>query len=778
MCQLKFEREVNDMQNKCGVWPALIVGALAQGVFAGETAESTRTQTAEADLNEALPSVEVAESVEKAATFSGSTSVIDKQTLERDQVFTVNEALRKAPGVYVRDEEGFGLRPNIAFRGQNPFRSTKVLFLEDGIPFNFAPYGDNDIYYHPPIERYDGIEIYKGADLTQFGPQTINGAINYLTPKVPTTPGGFVSFTGGNRDYLNGHARYGGMVKNVQGLDAVGGVVDYIHKEGMENRDNTFAVVDDANLKSIIDFDARNRLTLRGDFYHQDEQGAAFGLTDAEYRKLGARYNPDKNASFINDRWSTSATYEHNFNKDVTLETSFYWSAYERNWWRQQNQFPTENQCSSLGIANYVQNRENGIAVDMNDCNYNIGRKRNYETWGIAPTLHAKHDLFGVESHLDAGFRAHFENQYRRQIQGSSPTARDGTLLENNQRFADAYSGFFQNQFIWGNWTATPGVRVESVSYQRKDVRTGIAGGNGMTEILPSFAVTYSPIDQATLFFGIHRGFAPPRVEDSVNNANGAAVEIGPEISWNAEFGVRARPARGVKAEVTYFHNDFDTLTALGTVGGVDTPVAQGKALYDGLELMARADLGDVFGWAHNPYAQVAYTWLPTAETTSPFHCLTDSGQATGSSQNATFTRFCPGGNVFGSAAGKRAPYAPENLLTATLGYSHASGFDAHLEAVFVGEQFADFMNLNSAGDLPLDVGTTAQRNALIKSGQFGKINDYVVVNFASSYKVRKDLTLFVSMKNMLDNTYIVDRVRGIQPGAPRLVQAGFKYEF
>lgn len=66
----------------------------------------------------------------------------------------------------MRDEEGFGLRPNIAFRGQNPFRSTKVLFLEDGIPFNFAPYGDNDIYYHPPVERYDGIEIYKGADLT------------------------------------------------------------------------------------------------------------------------------------------------------------------------------------------------------------------------------------------------------------------------------------------------------------------------------------------------------------------------------------------------------------------------------------------------------------------------------------------------------------------------------------------------------------------------------------------------------------------------------------
>ncbi len=35
-----------------------------------------------------------------------------------------------------------------------------------------------------------------------------------------------------------------------------------------------------------------------------------------------------------------------------------------------------------------------------------------------------------------------------------------------------------------------------------------------------------------------------------------------------------------------------------------------------------------------------------------------------------------------------------------------------------------------------------------------------------------------MAMKNMLDDTYITDRVSGIQPGAPRLVQAGFKCEF
>jgi len=35
-----------------------------------------------------------------------------------------------------------------------------------------------------------------------------------------------------------------------------------------------------------------------------------------------------------------------------------------------------------------------------------------------------------------------------------------------------------------------------------------------------------------------------------------------------------------------------------------------------------------------------------------------------------------------------------------------------------------------------------------------------------------------VALKNLLDETYIVDRTRGILPGAPRLVQAGFKVNF
>lgn len=83
-------------------------------------------------------------------------------------------------------------------------------------------------------------------------------------------------------------------------------------------------------------------------------------------------------------------------------------------------------------------------------------------------------------------------------------------------------------------------------------------------------------------------------------------------------------------------------------------------------------------------------------------------------------------------------------------------------------------MNLQSGLDHPNGANSV---EAL--SGQYGKIQGYAVFNFASTYKkVYEGFNLFVSVKNLLDNQYISDHVRGILPGSPRLIQTGFKYDF
>ncbi|MBD0327294.1 MAG: TonB-dependent receptor plug domain-containing protein, partial [Pyrinomonadaceae bacterium] len=152
----------------------------------------------------------IAGTPEVAERIPGSVEVLDQQLLETSRVFTSSEALRKAAGINVRDEEGFGLRPNIGIRGLNPTRSTKVLLLEDGIPLTYAPYGDNASYYHPPIDRFESVEILKGSGQILYGPQTVGGVINYITRNPPAKPSGSLMLVGGNRDYFNGHVNYGG----------------------------------------------------------------------------------------------------------------------------------------------------------------------------------------------------------------------------------------------------------------------------------------------------------------------------------------------------------------------------------------------------------------------------------------------------------------------------------------------------------------------------------------------------------------------------------------
>jgi Fe(3+) dicitrate transport protein len=51
--------------------------------------------------------------------------------------------------------------------------------------------------------------------------------------------------------------------------------------------------------------------------------------------------------------------------------------------------------------------------------------------------------------------------------------------------------------------------------------------------------------------------------------------------------------------------------------------------------------------------------------------------------------------------------------------------------------------------------------------------------NATGNYRVEQmRTTFFITVKNLFDRTYIADRSRGILPGSPRLLQAGFKFRF
>ncbi|MBD0326203.1 MAG: TonB-dependent siderophore receptor, partial [Pyrinomonadaceae bacterium] len=666
----------------------------------------------------------------------GSVEILGAEQLERSRVFSTSEALRKAAGVNVRDEEGFGLRPNIGVRGLSPTRSTKVLLLEDGIPFTYAPYGDNASYYHPPVDRFETIEVLKGSGQIVYGPQTVGGVINYVTRNPPQKPAGSLTLTGGNRDYFNGHANYGGT------WGSTGLLFDYTRKQGEGARDNTRSGLNDFNFKSISTLGARQALTLKFNYYGEDSNVTYSGLRENEYR-ANPRGNPFRNDFFYGDHFGASATHAFIFNNNVVLTTNIYGSYFKRHWWRQSsnsgqrpNRLNADPDCRSM--------------ADLNTTCGNEGRLRKYYFVGAEPRLHVTHKLFGIRNEADFGFRAHYETQQRRQENGDLPTSRSGLLVENNERRNQAYSGFAQNRFIFGHWTITPGFRIEHIEYQRTNRLAngglGASGRTDLTHIIPGLGISYSPTPKLVVFAGAPRGFAPPRTEDIINNTTGGVIELDPELSWNYEIGVRSTPTNGVNLEATFFRLDYQNqIVPASLAGGVGATLTNGgETLHQGLELTGRINSGAIARTPHNFYLRTAYTFLPTAKFTG-----------TRLSSVSGFT------NV--SITGNRLPYAPEHMLNATIGYAHPTGFDALLEAVYVARQFSD--DLNTITPSP--------------DGQRGLIPSYTIWNATANYNVESmHTTFFVTVKNVFDHLYIADRSRGIIPGPPRLVQAGFKFNF
>jgi Fe(3+) dicitrate transport protein len=674
---------------------------------------------------------EIAGSHETLRRLPGSVDVLERDTLERSRVFTTNEALRKLPGVHVRDEEGLGLRPNIGIRGINPTRSNKVLLLEDGIPLTYAPYGDNASYYHPPIERFSRVEIMKGGAQIAYGPQTVAGVINYVTPTPPAEPAGSITLTGGNRNYFNGHASYGASVGRS------GFLLDYMRKQSDGARENVESKLNDVNGK-VVTAAGRHMLTFRGNYYSEDSNITYSGLRTDEYL-VNPRANPFRNDFFYIDRYGTSGTHALPINGNAVVTTNVYYSSFRRHWWRQSsnsNERPNDASDPNCG----------GMANLDTTCG-NQGRLRQYHTWGVEPRLRVQHRAFGVSSETDFGVRAHFERQDRRQENGDTALARTGLLVEDNLRTNDAYSGFVQNRFLLAGWTITPGVRLEHVRLERTNrlanAGAGVTGASELTRLVPGVGVSHASGDALTWFAGVHRGFAPPRTEDVISNSGGA-IDLDPELSWNYELGVRTMVTPGARLDATLFVMDYENqIVPASLAGGVGALLTNGgETLHRGLEVAGKLDTAPLTDSRHNVFVRTAYTFVPVSRFTG--------------------TRFSSvSGFSTTSVTGNRIPYAPTHLATIGGGYAHPAGFDVGLEAVHTGEQFGD--DLNTVVSTP--------------NGQRGLLPGYTLWNLAMNMDVQR-ARFFFAVKNLLDDVFIVDRSRGILPGTPRLVQAGVTVRF
>ncbi|MFN3229623.1 MAG: TonB-dependent receptor family protein, partial [Asticcacaulis sp.] len=599
---------------------------------------------------------------------AGSSHIVDYTDLSRSRVLTVNEALRQVPGIYARDEEGLGLRPNIGVRGLAPSRSTKVLQLEDGLPLSYAPYTDNASYSTPPFRRFVRIETLKGASQVRFGPNTVGGVINFITPSAPETFGGDVFVAGGSRGYQELDLKIGGPVFG--DLRAIGHA-NSTRSDGV--RDNTTLKTSDVWGKLEGKIAENHAISVRVGHATEDSQLTYSGLTAVEYA-VDPRQNPFRHDSFKIKRTTAALTHNWTLSDSLSLKTAAYSLWFDRDWWRQSS--------NSAQRPNDASDPTCGGMANLNTTCGNEGRLREFNTYGLETRLTWTGSLLGAETVLEAGLRHQRERQNRVQLNGDRPDSRssgtsvNGGLKEHNLRYGKANAAFVSASLTWDRLTLTPGVRFEQVDYTRTNRMNNTTGKTDISEVIPGLGFSWAVNDQAYVYGGVHRGFAPPRAEDIISGTGGV-VDIDAEESVNWELGYRSAVTPGLFWDINAFRMDFDNQVIPASVaGGVGATLTNGgKTRHQGVELALKGslkDMGVIQG--DDVFFRSALTWLPEAEFTG-----------TRRSSVSGFSAV--------SVSGNRLPYAPEWMASAAVGYSFGTHTDVQLEVQHTGEMFTDDLN-------------------------------------------------------------------------------------
>lgn len=603
---------------------------------------------------------------------AGSSTIITQETLEKTQPLSLQDALRKTPGIHGVETDGYGFYPRITIRGIGSDMSRKVLLLEDGAPIALGPYTDPSAYYHPPVERMERIEILKGSGSIAHGPSNIGGVINYIT-KQPRD-GANIVMSAGNFGYNSLLAEYG-IVEDDYSFS-----ISALKKEGDGWRDMAFDAKD-VVVKGALNINDNNTIGVKLTHYEHDAAHTYLGLSQKEYEEDYTQ-NKAKNDMMYVDRDGVDLTHQYVADSGFSLKTLAYYNKVTRDWWRQNNSF-------------------NATTGEYDMSATSEGRLRNFEVLGIDSRALVAFDTAGMENNAEVGVKLHTEtmdnkrgrtsNQYEYDIN----TALNNSdyyngIRENDERKAEAITVFAQDAIsVTEDTVVTPGVRVEKYEQTRNiaswggGVPTPTSTTTDNTEFIPGLGVTHKFTKEANLFAGVHKGFSPPRVQDAVTN-DGDAVELEAERSTNYELGLRGAIASG-HYEVTYFRLDFENQIAADSFSGGGLTNA-GSTLNQGLEFAGDYYITENVSVAGN------YTYLATAEITS--------------------------NNV--GREGNRLSYAPEHLVNlmanyetkiwgAGLGYSHVS------------EQFSDFDETV--------IGSADGKKGIIPSYDLWDVNAWYVIN-------------------------------------------------
>jgi len=433
---------------------------------------------------------------------AGSFDIIDKEYLESRRPLSINEQLRTLPGIMVVPDGSMSFDLNIGIRGQNPRRSAKAMVMEDGMPLQLAPYTDPVNHYATPSTSVVRVEVVKGAGQILYGPQTLGGAVNFVTKTAPRNGEieGSLTSTFGNQALRGLHANVG------FGNETGGFMLDFSQSKGDGIFDDSGYDVKDYRFKGELKITDDQTVGLKIVHTNDRRNQTENYLTQDEYAR-----DPYSHPTVELDLWEQSRdviqlTHKIEVNDKFTIQSQAYYTDTFRNGLRASNSGREVNgewesrlrNCDAVGDIN---DDGNVTVSDIGDTDINVcgGRHapRQYYTWGAESKADFEHDLFGFENDAIFGLRYHQEQAHREQVYAVNTAQRldyELALLEGEDREGttlDAYalSYFAQNTTYIDNWSITAGFRVEDVRTRDSDDFSSNRVSDSYTEFLPSFGV-------------------------------------------------------------------------------------------------------------------------------------------------------------------------------------------------------------------------------------------------------------------------------------------------
>ncbi len=682
----------------------------------------------------------------------GSVQSVGEEDLARFEKNDIHKVLGHVPGVYIREEDGYGLRPNIGMRGSGSERSAKIALMEDGVLIAPAPYSAPAAYYFPLVTRMSRVEVLKGPGAIKHGPNTVGGSLNLVTRPIPEQREIAVDVAGGSDVYGKAHATYGERWTH-------GGLL----VEALELRTDGFKRLDGGG---DTGFDKRDvvvkgqvNTSPLGSTYHQVDVKLGYsdevsnetytGLSDADFAADPyRRYAGTQLDRMEWDHWQAQVRHTVRVSDRVKVVTTGYRNSFSRAW-AKLSAFAGDRSITdvladpSAGVNAVFYAVLTGAADSSSEAEALIigTNDRSYVSQGVQSTATLERKWLGwthaievgARVHYDAIERNHFEDVFNMVGGTLMPSGADTLVTKDATGSALAWAGYAQNRVSIGDVRVTAGLRTEVVRTKWVDRQMPEDDATDTYSVLiPGGGAVYQVTPHLGLLAGVHKGFVPV--------APGQTGIAKPEESVNYEAGMRySQP--WMSTEVIGFFSDYSNLKGTCSFssgcasGQVDDEFDGGKVHVAGVEAQAHATWQS--GWGVTVPVKLTYT-LNWSEFQSSF-----------ASSNPQW------GDV---EVGDELPYLPRHQLAAETGVA-----GEHWELAAAVRHTSRMRD--AAGSEALTAANATDAST--------------IVDLAANYSIDDWGKAYLTVDNLFDQANIVSRRPfGARPGAPRIIILGYKNTF